>query len=302
MKIAVTGATGYVGGFIVDALLEAGHEVRVMVRPGGTQPPIDVEAHAIALDPDSDFRPLLRGADALVHAAFRHKPGRYRMGEGDDLAGFIRSNVAGSLTLIGQALRLDVGRAVLFSSRAVYGRQEPGIVLTEDMAVQPDTHYGAAKATLESFASSHARQDGWPVCALRPTGVYGLADPIERSKWFDLVGDCLAGRPVPVRGGTEVHGADVAASVLCLLEASADDIAGRAFNCSDLYVSSRDIATLVQDRAGRDIALPDDPDDRAAFNLMDCAGLRRLDVTFGGAEVLRQTVDALTDRHLGSRG
>jgi nucleoside-diphosphate-sugar epimerase len=302
MKIAVTGATGYVGGFIVDALLDAGHEVRVMVRPGGMPAPTGVESHTVALDPDSDFRPLLHGADVLVHAAFRHEPGRYRLGEGDDLAGFLRANVAGSLALVDQALRLGVGRAVLFSSRAVYGKREAGTILTEDMAVRPDTHYGAAKATLEAFASSHARQDGWPVCALRPTGVYGLADPIERSKWYGLVGNCLADRPVPARGGTEVHGADVAASVLCLLQAPENDIAGQAFNCSDLYVSTRDIAALVQARSGRDIPLPDEPEDRAAFNMMDCAGLSRLGMTFGGIDRLRQTVDALTDHRMGDRG
>ncbi len=302
MKVAVTGATGYVGGFIVDTLLKAGHEVRVMVRPGGAPATGSVEAHAIALDPESDFRPFLRDVDALVHAAFRHTPGHYRLGEGDDLAGFLKANVAGSLALIGEAMRSGVGRAVLFSSRAVYGKREPGIILTEDMAVRPDTHYGAAKATLEAFASSHALQDGWPVCAIRPTGIYGIADPFERTKWFELVGDCLDGRPIPARGGTEVHGADVAATVLCLLGAPESVISGRAFNCSDLYVTTRDIAALVRARSGRETSLPEDPDDRAAFNAMDCAGLRELGVTFGGTDRLRQTVDALTDRHMAGRG
>ena len=298
MKVAVTGATGYVGGFIVDALLEAGHEVRVMVRPGGTPPPGNLEAHAIMLGPDSDFRPLLRDVDALVHAAFRHEPGRYRRGEGDDLPGFLRANVDGSLALFDQARRLDVSRAVFLSSRAVYGKREPGIILTEEMAVRPDTHYGAAKATLEAFASSLAQQDGWPVCALRPTGVYGIAEPVERSKWYGLVGDCLTGRPLPIYGGTEVHGADVAEAVLKLLQAPDGEIAGHAFNCSDLYVSTRDIANLVRARSGCDFALPAEPDDRSGFNMMDCQGLRRLGLAYGGASRLRETIDALTAHYI----
>ena len=69
MKIAVTGGTGYVGGFVVDHLLASGHEVRLMLR-NGSAPRWDLESCTVALDPDSDYRDLLRGADALVHAAF----------------------------------------------------------------------------------------------------------------------------------------------------------------------------------------------------------------------------------------
>jgi nucleoside-diphosphate-sugar epimerase len=298
MKIALTGGTGYVGTFIADRLLQAGHEVRLMVRPGGTKPRRALDTHEIALDPDANYRAFLSGADTLVHAAFHHQPGRYRHGEGDDLQGFQRANIAGSLTLLDQARQAGIDRAIVLSSRAVYGKRGPGIVLSEDMAIHPDTHYGAAKATLEAFASSHARQDGWPVCALRPTGVYGLADPIHRSKWFELVGDCLAGRNLPMRGGTEVHGADVAAAVMHLLQAPEADIAGKAFNCSDLYVSTRDIAAAVRERSGRDLALPDEPAGRAGFNVMECTGLKALGLTFCGSERLQLTIDMLTAHHL----
>jgi nucleoside-diphosphate-sugar epimerase len=269
-----------------------------MVRPGGTRAAGEMEAIETALDPDSDYRPLLDGADALVHAAFHHRPGHYRRGEGDDLKGFQRANIAGSLTLIDQARRSGVARAVLLSSRAVYGKREPGVVLTEDMAVRPDTHYGAAKVALEAFATSHARQDGWPVCALRPTGVYGVGDPVSRSKWYDLVGDCLDGQDLPVRGGTEVHGDDVAEAVHLLLQAPEAEIAGRAFNCSDLYVSTRDIAAAVRERSGHDIALPEEPEGRTGFNVMDCSGLRELGMTFGGDGLLKSTVATLTAHYL----
>ena len=183
MKVAVTGGTGYVGGFIVDRLLACGHEVRLMLRNGG-KPGWDVDSHRLELDPEADYRDLLRGADALVHAAFDHLPGRFRRGEGDDLHGFLRKNVAGSLELLAQARQSGVGRAVVLSSRAVYGRQPPGTALTENMAVRPDTHYGAAKAALEAFVSSLAGQDGWPACALRLTGVYGLVVPVDDQQSF----------------------------------------------------------------------------------------------------------------------
>ena len=298
MKIAVTGGTGYVGGFIVDRLLADGHEVRLMVRRPGTADGLDAETHLCELAPDADFTAFLDGADALIHAALDHRPGRYRGGEGDDLDSYLRSNLTGSLALLTAARNSGLARAVILSSRAVYGRQPPGAALTEDMAVAPDSHYGAAKAALEAFASSLAFQDGWPVCALRPTGVYGLAPEIERSKWFDLVGDLLAGRPVAARGGTEVHGRDVAAAVSLLLDAPAGTIAGQAFNCSDIYVTTRDIAAIVEGRSGQKVEPPGEPEDAGRFNIMDCSKLAMLGLAFGGDDLFRRTVAALTDHHL----
>ena len=83
--------------------------------------------------------------------------------------------------------------------------------------------------------------DGWPVAALRPTGIYGMVEPAERSKWFSLVRDALDGEAVAPRAGTEVHGDDVASAAWTLLHAPPEQVAGRAFNCSDIVVSHRDI-------------------------------------------------------------
>ncbi len=296
MRVAVTGATGYAGGFIVDELLAAGHHVRALVRDGvAADLPGRVEPVRGTLDPDCDFAPLLEGADALVHAAYDHVPGRYRGGEGDDLAGFLRSNVGGSLALLCASRRLGVRRAVLMSSRAIYGSRGSGTRLTEDMAPAPDTHYGAAKATLEAFASGFARQDGWCVAALRPTGIYGVARPVARTKWLDLVRSMMMSDvPVAPGIGTEVHGADVARAVLCLLTAPEKDVAGRAFNCSDLIVSTRDIAEIVGAASGREISLPPDPD-RSALNVMTCTGLDKLGFAFSGRPLLERTIAKLVE-------
>jgi nucleoside-diphosphate-sugar epimerase len=295
MRVAITGGTGYVGRYIIDALVAGGHDVRVLVRnkdkPLGL--PKAVEVVSGGLDPDADFRHLVDGANALVHAAYQHVAGRYRGGEGDDLAGFMRVNVGGSLALLAAAQRAGVERCVVFSSRAVYGRRPPGTRLTEDMGIAPDTHYGAAKAALEAFAASFARQDGWCVCALRPTGVYGLASPPGRSKWLGLVRSLLDGEDnVEARAGTEVHGADVARAAILLLQAPAGSVAGRAFNCSDLVVTTRDIAGHVARLAGRDVPLPP-ASDAGALNIMTCEGLTALGLTFSGQALLEKTIGDL---------
>ena len=87
--------------------------------------------------------------------------------------------------------------------------------LDETHPLWPTSHYGAHKAAIEAFVHSYGLGQGWPICALRPTGIYGLAHPPATSKWFDLVG---AGRPRRAtstcrRGGKEVHAADVARAV-----------------------------------------------------------------------------------------
>lgn len=297
MRIAVTGGTGYVGRYIVDALIASGHDVCVLVRDNRQRPDLPSAAQQVrgALDPDADFSALLDGADALVHTAYHHVPGRYRGGEGDDLAGFMRINVGGSLALLAAAYRAGVERCVVFSSRAVYGRRPPGTRLTEETGIAPDTHYGAAKAALEAFAASFARQNGWCICALRPTGVYGLARPPDRSKWLGLVRSLLAGEnQVEGRAGTEVHGADVARAVILLLQAPAENVAGRAFNCSDLVVTRRDIARHVAQITGRDVPLPP-ASDASALSIMTCEGLKSLGLTFSGQALLQQTIGELID-------
>jgi nucleoside-diphosphate-sugar epimerase len=297
MRVAVTGGTGYVGRYIVDALLAAGHEVRVLVRNKSDNLglPEAVEVIGGELDPDADFSRLVTGAQALVHAAYQHVAGCYRGGEGDDLAGFMRVNVGGSLALLAAARRAGVGRCVVFSSRAVYGRRPPGTRLSEDMAIAPDTHYGAAKAALEAFAASFAKQDGWCACALRPTGVYGLTWPAERSKWLGLVRSLLDGEEhAEARASTEVHGADVARAVIVLLQAPAERVAGRAFNCSDLVVSTRDIAGHVARLSGSKVTLPPASDGDAP-GIMTCEGLTALGMKFSGKALLEKTIGELVE-------
>lgn len=293
MRVAVTGATGYVGRFIVAALQAEGSTVRALARVGSERGgfPEGIDWVTGGLRDRAAILRLVEGVDAVVHAAFEHAPGRYRGGEVDDLAGFLTTNLNGSLELIAASRAAGVARFVLLSSRAVYGRGLPGRLLDEAHPAWPDSHYGAHKAALEAFVSSWGLADGWPICALRPTGVYGLTRPVERSKWYELVRAVLAERPwLTPRAGTEVHGADVARAVLLLLRA--DGVAGRAFNCGDLAISDRDVAIIVQELAGVRGPLPEERR-VPAEKVMDCGALARLGMRFGGRPLLEATVAEL---------
>lgn len=291
MIVAVTGATGYLGYFLLHALVRDGFEVRAWRRPSSDidSLPDGVDWIDGDLGSTASMKALVAGADALVHAALEHEPGRYRGGEGEDLAKNLARNVGGSLALLAEAQRAGVKRAIVVSSRAALEGHRDGPV-GDDALPAPTTHYGAAKAALEAFGRSFSA-DGFPVAAVRPTGIYGFRRPPERSKWWDLVGQVLAGEPIAARTATEVHGADVAKAVLALLAAPPDKIGGRAFNLSDIVVSTRDIAELVQRHAGVAGPLPDAPPLSAP--VMDCAAIVALGVRFSGRALLEETVTQL---------
>lgn len=296
MLIAVTGATGIVGRFVVERLARQGTRIRALVRPTSDRRelPPDVEWVVGGMTDSSALSGLVEGADAVVHCAYEHVPGRYRGGEGDDLPGYWRANLHGGVDLMQKTVEAGVTRLVLMSSRAVFGqRSPPGSWVEDDTRPVPDTHYGACKLALEAHASAFAAVDGVCFCSLRPTGVYGVTYPVERTKWLDLALKLVRGEPLPEpRLATEVHGQDVAAAVWILLTAPADVVAGRAFNCSDLTVDTRDVMAALADRLRIGRGLPS-PATNALRNPMRSAGLRNLGWQAGGNARLNVTIPEL---------
>ena len=230
MRVLLTGAGGIVGRFVAPALAAAGHRVTRLGRSG---------EGAWSLD---DPAPRLPPADALVHLAFDHLPGRYRGGEGDDPARFRRLNLDGSLRLFDAA---GSARIVFLSSRAVYGDHRRGRLLKESDPPEPDSLYGEVKLAAE-------RAIGERGASLRATGVYGG----QPHKWRALFASYLRGEAVAPRLATEIHGEDVASAVLALL---ASREAG-AFNASDLVLDRHDLLGRVQALTGS----PHPPPPRAA--------------------------------------
>src|SRR5690606_1214457 len=120
-------------------------------------------------------------------------------------------------------------RFVFISTCAVHDTILNDRTLDETHPLWPHSHYGAHKAAIEKFVHSYGLGQGFPICALRPTGVYGVNHPVEASKWFDLVRSVVRGETVTCnRGGKEVHAADVAKAAHLLLHAPAEAITGQA--------------------------------------------------------------------------
>ncbi len=301
MRVAITGATGYVGRFIVDRLRAEGAELRALVRHGRAASALPAEVETVSGDmtePSALIR-LVVDADAVVHCALEHARGRYRGGEGEmsgDRLRFWRANLLAGVELMECARLAGVRRFILLSSRAVFGHRSGGAEWVDDAARPiPDTHYGALKLALEAHASAFSDTDGLCCASLRPTGVYGLTAPVERSKWFDI-GMALAacGALPAARLATEVHGRDVAAAVSLLLNAPAEQVTARTFNCSDLVMDTRRVMAGLATRLGVTAELPPRVANRLRL-AMRTSALRNLGWQPGGEGLFEATLDALAD-------
>jgi nucleoside-diphosphate-sugar epimerase len=185
-----------------------------------------------------------------------------------------------------------VSRFIFISSCAVHDVILDDRPLDETHPLWPASHYGAHKAALEAFVQSFGKGQDWPICALRPTGIYGLAHPPQASRWYDLVGQVVRGERVESsRGGKEVHAADVARAVELLLGAEAKVIAGQAFNCYDTYVSEEQVARIAKELTGSASVISNL--NRGPKHQIDTNKIRKLGMTFGGEKLLYRTVEEL---------
>lgn len=176
MNILITGATGFIGGFIVDEALNRGMQVWVAVRP--------TSSRKYLTDPRIQFLELNLGNkeqmkermgnlkfDYVVHAA-----GATKCLHAED---FFRSNTDGTKNLV-QALielQMPLKRFVFVSSLSVYGpvaEKQPYREICLNDKPQPNTAYGRSKLAAEQYIESLS---SLPYVILQPTGVYG---PRER--------------------------------------------------------------------------------------------------------------------------
>ena len=173
LNLLVTGASGFIGSFVVEEALRRGMEVWAGVRKSSSRQYLqDSRIHLIELDFSSaaTLREQLRGHrfDYVVHAA-----GATKCLRTDD---FFRVNTEGTKHLVDALLALDMPlrRFVYLSSLSVFGairEEQPYQEIDENDLPRPNTAYGRSKLEAERYLDSIGND--FPYIVLRPTGVYG---------------------------------------------------------------------------------------------------------------------------------
>ena len=198
MRIAITGATGFLGRYIVQHLAQIGHRCRCWYRPDSDRGGFEAVADYLEWVPGNlghpdSMKALTDGVDAVVHAALDRPGSGFRGAEGD-VADFVDRNVLATVRLIEAARKAGVARFIFISTCAVHEVILDHRTLDEAHPLWPTSHYGAHKAAIEMFVHSYGLGTGFEICALRPTGIYGSARPVDASKWYDLVQAVAGGR------------------------------------------------------------------------------------------------------------
>jgi dihydroflavonol-4-reductase len=191
-KSLVTGATGFIGGAVVRVLLEAGHEVRALVRPGADTRQLDglpVERVAGDLGDYSALQGSVAGCEWVFHVAALYSYWGYRW---DD---FCQTNVEGTRRVLEAARDAGVERIVYTSSIATLGIHKDGSPATEDT---PSTladrigPYQRSKFLAEEVAREFTRQ-GLPVVIVNPSTPVGVGDH-KPTPTGQIIVDFLNGR------------------------------------------------------------------------------------------------------------
>ena len=199
--IAVTGAAGFIGSHLVDALLAEGHQVRALDDLStGKRENLDPRCELLVGDvaDPAAVRALLDGAAGCYHLAAIASVVRTNQ----DWSASNRVNLGGSIRVLEGAR--DAGRipVVYASSAAVYG-DLAGAIAREDLTPRPLSAYGADKLASELHATAGWHVHGVPSFGLRFFNVYGSRqDP--RSPYSGVIS--IFSRRVAEGLGIEIHG------------------------------------------------------------------------------------------------
>jgi len=194
-RVIVTGANGFVGRAVVRDLHHAGFDVLPVVRrPVGLSGlvPHCLEAQGSA----AAWRPVVKGADAVIHLAAHAHRGERMHAEDQSLFTAVNCNITEALARACQAE--GVARFVFLSSVKVFGETSPRtadgrlLAFNADSPTRPEGPYGETKLAAERILAATLKDTA--LCVLRPPPVYG---PGMRGNLQVLLAAVARGVPLP---------------------------------------------------------------------------------------------------------
>jgi len=249
MKILVTGATGFVGSAIAIQLLEAGHEVRVLVRKTSDQSNLATLPIKPVTGDLVDRRSLeqaMSGCEALFHVAADYRIWAPRPQVLYD------HNVTGTRNIMRAALDAGIGRIVYTSSVAVLGNTGDGTPASENTPVTLNDmigHYKRSKFLAEREVRELIEKEGLPAVIVNPSTPIGPRD-IKPTPTGRMIEQAARGKiPAFVDTGLNiVHVDDVAAGHLLAFDRGE---IGERYILGGEDMSLRDILAVIAGLTGR---------------------------------------------------
>lgn len=266
-KVLITGAGGFIGSHLVEALVVLGARVRAFVRytSRGEIGVLKYVPRAILREIEimaGDLRDLeavstaARSVEMIFHlASLIGIPYSYLYPR--DVA---ETNIFGTLNVLMAARRHGVPRTIHTSSSEVYGTAQ-SVLVTEGHALQAQSPYAASKIAADKIAESFQRSYGLPVCILRPFNTYGPRQS-DRAVIPTIISQALKGKEIrlgavaPRRDYTFVR--DTVAGFVSAGERA--ESVGLEINLgSDHEISIGDLARVILEILKRDLPIIEDP-------------------------------------------
>jgi dTDP-glucose 4,6-dehydratase len=264
VKVLVTGADGFIGSHLTEALVRAGHDVRAMVLYNslGTWGWLDrcaadvtgrFEVVAGDIRSAEDVRRAVKGVDAVLHlAALIAIP--YSFAAPD---AYVDTNVTGTLNVLLACRDAGVRRIVHTSTSEVYGTAQ-FVPITEAHPLHAQSPYAASKIGADQLALSFAASYDMPVTVIRPFNTFGPRQS-ARAVIPAIIGQVLAGAEAlhlgsthPTRDFTFVT--DTAAGFIAALTSTAG--VGDVANLGTGYeVTIGETAALIMELIGRTVPI-----------------------------------------------
>src|SRR5215472_3065548 len=263
-RAVVTGAAGFIGSQLTEALLAAGHPVvgidalTPYYRPSQKRANIAAACRHPRFElltgdlNELDLTEILRPGDLVFHLAAQ--PG-VRSSWGRGFADYTRHNVDATQRLLEAAVRQKVAKLVYASASSVYG--DAPRPMREEGPLEPVSPYGVTKLTAEQLCMVYWRSFGLPVVALRLFTVYGPPQRPEMA-FHRLIEAVLDGEPATVFGdGRQERDFTFISDVVSILVAAAERAEpGSVVNVGGgSSVSVLETITIVERLLGRQASL-----------------------------------------------